>query len=482
MSDKPRHILILGGTFLLISIALIGRFFWVTDSAESSVKRVVRVAKDDLVLTLHERGLLHPAKVASIKSKISSNQAQLVWSVDEGSRVQKGQIIARFDTKPFMDRMEQAEQKLADVFATLEAAKKTLSVKKVETQGHIEAASRKLDIAKIKAEDLLNGSGLLQRRQLELTLEQESRALLVAREDTEDMEILVEKGHISRREFDKANNAFLAAKENYALAQAGLDSFNRYEWPRLKKESQLMIEAAQKELNQAKRTSELELQRAEGEIIKLKRDKNKRDSHLKSAMKDVAACDIRAPIDGTLLYKALPRPEGRRKVQIGDTIWHGQTFMEIPDTSEMIVEVFIREIDVAKLRKGMPAEIELDAIPGKYFKGEVDLIHSLAVEEKNLPGVRTFRTLIKVKELGPEMHAGMSASAHIRYKEYKKALVIPANSIIYKNNSTFVLKKKGQEETLLSVEVGEITPDRALILSGLEEGDLIQASGNAYGN
>lgn len=477
MKNRYKYILITAAGVMLFAVMLSGRYFSSIDSAESAVKTLIRVGREDLSLTMVERGLLHPAKVGGVKSNISSNQAQLVWSVEEGETVQKGQLVARFDTKPFIDRMEQAEQQLADVMATLATANKNLTVQQVEAEGRIEAAARQLDIAKIKADDLLNGSGKLQRRKLERQLEKAARVLKIVEQEQTDTQVLLSKGHVSRREYEQSVNEALSAQDSYDLALAELANFDHYEWPRMNKEAQLMIEAAEKDLEQTKRTTELELQRYRGEIVKLERDQTNAQKHLDDAMADVAACDLRAPIDGTLLYKELPRAEGRRKVQIGDNIWHDQTFMEIPDTSEMIVEIFVREIDVAKLSKGLPAMIELDALPGKRFQGQVDLISSLATEEEAQPGVRTFRTIVQLNELSQEMHAGMSANVHIRYQNYENTLVIPARALNYKNGRPFVWRTDAETEKPVEVELGALGTEKVQILAGLEENDEICLSG-----
>lgn len=477
MKNSHKYILAGGGILLLLMVVWEGRFFWSVAPAESSIKTYTQVTREDLSVSLIERGLLRPAKVEQIKSHISSNQAQLVWCIDEGEEVSKDQIIARFDTKPFMDRMERAEQQLADAVATLDSAGKNLAAKKVEGRGRIEAAERQLDIARIKADDVLNGSGRLQRRQLESKLEQTVRVLNVAEQEQTDMEVLLNKGHVSRREYEQSVNAALSARDSRDLVQEELANFDQYEWPRMTREAQLVIEAAEKDLSQTKRIAELELQRAHGEIVKLKRDQSRAEKRLDAAMADVAACDVRASIDGTLLYKELPRPEGRRKVQIGDNIWQGQTFMEIPDTSGMIVEIEVREIDVAKLSKGLNAQIELDALPGKNFNGEVESINSLALEQENQPGVRTFNTIIRLNEITPGMHAGMSANVRIQYLQIKNTLVIPLQALSYDESGSSVLAAKDDGEISVPVIVGALSEEKVQILGGLRDGDKICLNG-----
>ncbi len=476
--SSRRGFLIVGSLVLLCLVVLGVGFSLKPVDADSSTRISAVVAREDLSLQIFERGLIAPAKVEPIKSQISSNQALLVWAVEEGSAVIKDQVIARFDTKPFNDKMEHAEQELADVQATLAATEKLISMKKVTLAGRVEAARRKLEIARIKEDDLLNGSGQLMRHELEQAIVQAQRVLVVAQTELDDMDLLLGKGHVSRRERDRVANDLLLAEEKVAIVTAEMDNFTRYKWPSLMYEAKLAVDAAGEELEQEKLTSELELQRAQGEIVKLKRDLEKAESRLVDARRDVVACDVRSPIDGILLYKELPRNDGRRKVQIGDAIWFGQVFMEIPDTSEMVVEVNVREVDVAKLHKGVMAEVWLDAIPDRMFQGEVEYIDALAKQENADQEVRSFRTRILLKETTPEMYPGMSASTRITYQELKDVLVVPVAAVSYKNRASFVRLQENNGTRDIPVQLGSAGGDKTVVLDGVKEGDHVLLNGS----
>jgi len=467
-----RVMFITGIIFLLFLVGIGTALSLRVGNADSTAIKSAMVVKENLSLQIFERGLISPAKVEPIKSGILSNQALLVWAIAEGEAVYKDQIVARFDTKPFNDKRDQAEQLVADVQATLAATQKVLSMKKVALAGRLEAAKRKLDITIIKKKDLLHGSGQLKLKKFEQAMVQADRALKISQLEMDDMDVLFKKGHVSRRERDRTANDLIAAKEKLSMATAEKENFTRYEWPRLVREARLIVDAAREELSQEQLTSELEIQRTQGEIVKLQRDLSKENIRLKNARSDVAACNVSAPISGILLYKELPRNDGRRKVQIGDAIWVGQTFMEIPDTSEMIVKINIREIDVAKLQKGAKAEIHLDSIPERTFLGEIEYIDSLARADVE-QGVRSFQTRISIKEVSPKIYPGMSASVYITYQELTNVLTIPLEAVSYMNGSPIVFLKEKKSVSDTAVKIGAISKDRAVILQGLTEGDYV---------
>ncbi len=436
----------------------------------------VKVLRDDLVLKIFERGLVAPARVVPVQSTISSNQALLVWLLDEGTAVTKNQLIARFDTKPFVDKLERLEQERIDLDATITALEKAVAMKKASLQGQVDAARRRLEIATINQDDLLNGSGPLRLRSLEKNIVQAERNLAILTTTLDDMDMLLVKGHVSRRERDRTANDVATAREALELATAELENFTRYEWPRLQHEARLGINAANEELAKEKLTLTLETQRLEGELVKLSRDLTAATERRNEARREVAACEIRAPIAGTLLYRDIPRNDGRRKVQIGDAIWFGQSFMEIPDTSEMVIDLHIREIDVAKIHQGTNAVIALDALPGYQFSGRVEFIDALARDDDN-QGIRTFRTRILLDDTTQRIYPGMSASVQILYDHLEQVLLLPLDALTYHADKiTARLDDHGTHRDIV-VEVEHTGSGKAVITSGLNEGDQVLMKG-----
>jgi len=455
---------------LLILVASVTAYLAQDGISTSASSDFVAVTRGNLELKILGRGLVAPAKVETIQSTISSNQAQLVWILEEGAVVKQSQLIARFDTKPFIDRLERIEQELADLQATFEATEKAVIMKKIALQGRVDAAKRRLEIAKIKEEDQINGTGALRRHALEQNIVQARRNKEIIQTTLDDMDALLEKGYVSRRERDRTANDFAAAADAVVMAVAEMDNFTRFEWPRLLHEAKLVVDAAGEELEQEKLTFELESQRAEGELIKLQRDLATALARRDDARRDVIACEVRAPIAGTLLHREIPRNDGRRKVQIGDAIWFGQGFMEIPDTSEMVIELNVREIDVTKLRKGTPAGIALDALPHRKFAGMVEYIDSLARDEGE-HGIRTFRTRVLLKDSYPEIYPGMSASVEMTYDNLQDVLLVPLEALSYRSgNATVRIINAGKTDEI-PVQLGITATGKAVVLSGLNEGD-----------
>ena len=58
----------------------------------------------------------------------------------------------------------------------------------------------------------------------------------------------------------------------------------------------------------------------------------------------------------------------------GDNAWTGAEIAEIPDLSEMYVDLKLEEVDRGKLQLGQEVRIRVDAIPDKEFTAKLDWI------------------------------------------------------------------------------------------------------------
>ncbi|WP_163339073.1 efflux RND transporter periplasmic adaptor subunit [Desulfopila sp. IMCC35008] len=440
---------------------------------EKSGVAPVKVVRESFEVGITERGIVRPAKISPIKSQVSSNQAKIVWMIKEGSVVKEGDVVARFDTKPFLDELSRAERDSGDAQATLIAAQKLLLMQQEEEAGRIEEAERKVEIAGIDAQNIKEGAGPLERKQVEQRVKKAERGFRLAKSNYEDMEVLLKRGHASLRERDKASDELETAREQLNVAREELYNFDTYKWPKMIREAELLVNGASSELQRVKVTAELKIQNKRVQVEKSRRNVANREAVRKKAEKDLENCEVKAPADGILLYSVLPRETGRRKIQIGDSVWVGQTFLEVPDTSQLIVEVQIREIDVAKIAEGMPASVELDAFPGTRFSGVVEVIASLAEDDGKNSNIRRFYARIKLLEKSDNIHVGMSATAAITYHSVVDGLTVPVGAVMMKEGRTMVERHYQGAVELIQVELGARGVDRVEVLSGLKEGDLV---------
>ena len=182
---------------------------------------------------------------------------------------------------------------------------------------------------------------------------------------------------------------------------------------------------------------------------------------------------IRAPAAGTILT---------RVVNPGDPITPltsyqpGTELATIADMRDLIFKGTVDEIDVGKLRVGLPARIKVGALPTDVVTGRVARIAPQAQQKEGA-------TLFDVEiELDPStkivLRAGYSANADLIIREKKDVLVLPERVVIFEDGGkkAFVELPGGDPKAdprKTEVQLGISDGMNVEVASGLQKGSKV---------
>jgi HlyD family secretion protein len=139
-----------------------------------------------------------------------------------------------------------------------------------------------------------------------------------------------------------------------------------------------------------------------------------------------------APIDGVVTN--LPVRVGE-SVVMGIQNSEGSTIMTIADMSVITAEVKVDETDIVNIQLGQVADISIDAIPNKTFKGHVTEIGNTAILRStglaasqsaiSSQEAKDFKVVIAMDNPPDEVRPGLSCTAKITTATRANALTIP---------------------------------------------------------
>jgi len=232
-------------------------------------------------------------------------------------------------------------------------------------------------------------------------------------------------------------------------------------------------------LSQAKTTIESRKvsQGADTQRLDQKKDKAIRDTEL--AKRYLSKMVIRAPNDGIVNILPNFRASGSfgqaaPPFKEGDRVWTGASIAEIPDLSEMRLELKLEEVDRGRLKLGQPVRVRVDAVPDKEFNAEMDWISPIAqLVFRTWPPEKLFPARATLKNLDPRLRPGMSASGEIIVERQPNVLLIPARASFLLNGKPAVYVQKGSRFLTRSIEVGKRNDEDLVVLKGLKEGELV---------
>jgi len=143
-----------------------------------------------------------------------------------------------------------------------------------------------------------------------------------------------------------------------------------------------------------------------------------------------------SPINGIVSY--LPERVGDYVVP-GIQNSNGSFLMTLSDMSIVTSEVKVDETDIVNVKMGQEADVTIDAVPGKVFKGKVTEIGSQAVlRSSGLTTTQTttstqeakdFKVVVTLDSPPDNLRPGLSATAKIRTAERKNVVAIPIQAL-----------------------------------------------------
>jgi RND family efflux transporter MFP subunit len=107
-------------------------------------------------------------------------------------------------------------------------------------------------------------------------------------------------------------------------------------------------------------------------------------AHLASAQYRLDGTDIRAPVSGTVLVK---RAEVGTRID-PNAFQVPASLCDLADLRSLDVEVWVQEIDLAKVFRGQACLIRAPAVPGATYKGHVARLLPVADRAKGAVGLR----------------------------------------------------------------------------------------------
>jgi HlyD family secretion protein len=147
-----------------------------------------------------------------------------------------------------------------------------------------------------------------------------------------------------------------------------------------------------------------------------------------------------APFDG--IVTNLPVREGETVV-VGIQNAEGSTLMTLADMSVITAEVKVDETDIVNIQIGQPADVTVDALPGKVFKGHVTLAGDQALLRST--GVATsqsttgteeakdFKVVVTLDNPSSDLRPGLSTTAKITTAHKPGVLSLPIQALTMHN-------------------------------------------------
>jgi HlyD family secretion protein len=162
------------------------------------------------------------------------------------------------------------------------------------------------------------------------------------------------------------------------------------------------------------------------------------------------------------------------EIEVGALVTPGRPVVELTDISPLHLTVQVDEIDIRQINEGMPARVQMDALPGVELSAT---LADIALVGQNEAGIVSYDARVKLDELNPSVRVGMTAEASVVVDERSAVLVVPNLYVRLDRQAdrafVNVMRADGTLEEDVEITLGLRGQDTSEVLAGLSEGDVL---------
>lgn len=419
-----------------------------------------------------ESARLDARQSVTLASELPSNTGKIIWLVEEGTYLQAGDLVAKFDPAPFKEDIANLERDYQDGKAALAQAEAELQIQIRAGRDSVEKIEYAEEIAKLKLRNLLQAEQPLRITTADSELQSAQIALDHAKLEHEAQQQMTREGfgnenmlkEAAALEQEKQNSVGLAAQKRRLLEDVILPAEIR--------QAELEIENRKRELENAKQMRLHTLAKQNNALVRLRNQVAVVENSLRQAEEQLTRTEIHAPVSGFAIYKSIPVTNERRKVQIGDSVWNRHGFIVLPDMSAMVGHVNIREQNIGKLAVGQAVALKPEAYPNLTLSGHIDLVGTLAADitdrDENF-----FHVRIALDEVDSRLRPGMRAQAAILTNSFADVLRVPIETVFYSDDKAICFVWDDDEARAQPVQLGASDGEYVVVKAGLEAGQQV---------
>lgn len=172
-------------------------------------------------------------------------------------------------------------------------------------------------------------------------------------------------------------------------------------------------------------------------------------ANLRGALLQLAQTRIVAPFDGFV---------GKRHLDLGAYATTNRPVFSVVDLSTIRTTIAIPAVAAAHIEQGQTARVQIDAVPGRVFNGEVSRISSVFDPQTN-----TVEAEVEISNEDGILKPGMFANVAVAYRTDPTALLVPASAVV----------RNDREEWIFAAEpagAGDVLTARRVSVSATQPG------------
>jgi multidrug resistance efflux pump len=366
--------------------------------------------------TVIESGVIESSQnidiICNVRSK--GGGVQIIWVIDEGTQVEKGDKLVELDTTTLEDSLQQQQLIMNRADSTKISAAADVRQAEIARQEYLEGTFK-------QNVQLIESNILIAKQNLSTSLDKVAFS-----------ERLAAKGFVTQQQLQA---------DRFAVKRANLDMS-------LKENELLTL----REITQQKMLVgfDADIETAKASMIAEEKNYIEENKQLDEIKQQIENCLIYAPDAGQVVYSNQQSSRGGAEfiVEAGATVRERQSIIKLPDPEQMQVKAKVNEGRIAFIKKGQLVDIVVGALEGQTLQGIVSKVNKYPEATSWFNSeVKEFATYIKILDPPEAIRTGLTAEVEVLVNTMVDQMMIPVQTLHEDNEQAFCLIKNTYDPT-----------------------------------
>lgn len=409
------------------------------DLIKDQVARVTLISPEigSIAEELPISGAFESMDSVSLGAKIGGRLTMV--SVDDGSPVKRGQVVATVESAALAAEVRRAQAAVDAALSAKAQAQTQAAISPVQSESLIRQAEAGLKSAKARLDLVKKGARDQEKRAAQERVNGAKSALTKAKSDLDRFKNLYANDAVAKADVDAAQLVYDMALVEYQTALEMLEMILEGSRPEEIRQAEEDAKQAEEQLRNAKASATIDTVRKQ-QVEQADAALRQARAQLVQATQALADARITSPIDGYVSGKP---------AQVGQVVAPGTPVAQIVGVHGIYLVGQIPEKEISRVRVGQAAKVRVEAYPNERFDATVVAIRPV-VDSLG----RIFSARIAVNDPSNRLRPGMFGYGAITIEALENAVIIPTDAILKDGGSHHVFVANGSKAKKVVIRTG----------------------------
>jgi len=234
----------------------------------------------------------------------------------------------------------------------------------------------------------------------------------------------------------------------------------------------MTYQKALNEIAKKQRDYQLEKNRLKIRVARSAEWVERRQKKIEKFQQAMAAARITAPEDGIVIFGKSWDGKKYSKDDDVSTYEFAPAIATLPDMSKVISEIYVKEIDISKIKVGDSVRVTFDALAGVMIKGSINSIARIGESHKDFD-MKAFKVVIHLDNTNEGLKPAMNSNNDIILVNSDNVISVPLISVFKESGNKYVFLKEQEGMKKQQIKTGFENEEFVMVEEGLKEGDLV---------